>query len=281
MTDRMTRRGLAAAAALAPASFLVSPAHAQGTAQSTFDRVNSTKILRIAVVAGGVPYFRKDISTGVWSGAAIEMAKSIADVWSAQVVTVESTWGNSVLDLQSNKIDIGFGLNPTPQRALSIGFTRPYFVGPYGCISKAGFAPKEWEDLNKPDIRVAVDLGSLHETCARRFTPKAQIIGFKTTDEGLLALQGGRADAQILATSVGLSTVGHNPSLGPYRLLHGPLVALPSAYGIQREPDTRFAEVVNAWIDFNRGIGTVRQQMMDGFAMNGVTPAQIPPDMTF
>jgi hypothetical protein len=40
-------------------------------------------------------------------------------------------------------------------------------------------------------------------------------------------------------------------------------------------------EVVNAWIDFNRGIGTVRQMMMEGFALNGVKPNQIPSDMTF
>jgi polar amino acid transport system substrate-binding protein len=49
------------------------------------------------------------------------MAKSIADVWSAQLVFVETTFGNSVLDVQSNKIDIAFALNPTPQRALQSG----------------------------------------------------------------------------------------------------------------------------------------------------------------
>ena len=70
-------------------------------------------------------HFTKDISTGEWTGAAVAMAKSIADVWSAQLVFVETTFGNSVLDVQSNKIDIAFALNPTPQRALAIGFTRP------------------------------------------------------------------------------------------------------------------------------------------------------------
>jgi polar amino acid transport system substrate-binding protein len=56
---------------------------------------------------------------------------------------------------------------------------------------------------------------------------------------------------------------------------------LPSCYGIQREPDTRFAEVVNAWIDFNRGIGTIREQMIDGLALNGVKREQIPPSLSF
>jgi len=107
----------------------------------------------------------------------VEMAKGIASIWGAELVQVESTWGNSVLDVQSNKIDIAFALNPTPQRALAIGFTRPYIVAPFGVLAKHGFEPKTWADVNKPDIRIAFDIGSLPETCARRFAPKAQLIG--------------------------------------------------------------------------------------------------------
>ena len=44
----------------------------------------------------------------------------------------------------------------------------------------------------------------------------------------------------------------------PDHLLNTPTVSLPSCYGVQREPDTRFVEVVNAWIDFNSGIGTIQ-----------------------
>jgi polar amino acid transport system substrate-binding protein len=281
MTNRPTRRGLAVGAATLPASFMIGSAHAQSAPESTLDRVTRTKQLRMAVVAGSPPYFTKDISTGGWTGAAVAMAKGIADVWGAELVFVETTFGNSVLDVQSNKIDIAFALNPTPQRALAIGFTRPYIVAPFGCLAKPGFEPKTWDDLNKPDIRVAFDLGSLHDVCAHRFTPKAQLNGFKTIDECVLALQSGRVDAEILAATIGLSTVGKNPTLGPYHLLNTPVVSLPSCYGIQREPDTRFAEVVNAWIDFNRGIGSIREMMIAGLALNGVKREQVPAELSF
>jgi polar amino acid transport system substrate-binding protein len=281
MTFRPTRRGLAAGAAVLPAGLFINAAHADSGTESTFERVNRTKQLRMAVVSGSPPYFKKDLATGVWAGAAVEMAKSIAAIWSAEVVYVESTFGNSVLDVQSNKIDIAFALNPTPQRALAIGFTRPYIVAPFGCLAKPGFDPKTWGDLNKPDVRIVFDLGSLHETCARRFAPKAQLTGYKTIDDCILALQAGRADAEVLAATVGLSTVGKNPSLGPYHLLNTPTVSLPSCYGVQREPDTRFVEVVNAWIDFNRGIGTLREQMIGGLALNGVTLEQVPAELSF
>ncbi len=281
MTLRSTRRGLVAGAAALPASLLIGSAQAQSSGPSTLERVTNSRQLRMAVVSGSPPYFKKDLATGTWTGAAVEMAKGIAGIWNAEVVFVESTYGNSVLDLQSNKIDIAFALNPTPQRALAIGFTRPYIVAPFGCLARTGFAPKTWDDLNKPDVRIAFDLGSLHETCARRFAPKAQLTGYKSIDDCVLALQSGRVDAEVLAATIGLSTVGKNPTLGPYHLLTQPIVSLPSCYGIQREPDTRFAEVVNAWIDFNRGIGTIREQMISGLALSGVTPEQVPAELSF
>ncbi len=280
MTNRWTKRGLAGGAALLPVAAMVGTARAQG-AESTFERVSRTGTLRIAALTGELPFFQKDIATGEWKGAAISMALDIAKVWDAKLAYVESTYGNSVLDLQSNKVDLAFALNPTAQRALAIGFTHPTIIHPFGCLAKQGFAPKTWDDINKPDIRVAFDIGSLHETCAHRFAPRAQATGFKTRDDCILALQSGRVDVDILAAILGLSAVGKNPSLGPYHLLEAPLVALPSNLGVQREADTRFVEVLNAWLDYNRGIGQIREWLLDGLALNGVRRDQVPAEVTF
>ena len=101
----------AAAAAGAPA-LLAAEARAQtAPADSTMDRVKSSKVLRIAALPGEAPYFNKDLATGAWSGMCIDMAKDIAANFDGTVEYVESTYGNSVLDLQSNKIDLAFALN--------------------------------------------------------------------------------------------------------------------------------------------------------------------------
>ena len=214
-TSVIGRRRLAASAALLSVMGLFSaasdPASAQPAGDSTFERVRRTKVLRIAALPGELPYFQKDLATGEWSGACIDMANDIAKVFDARPEYIESTYGNSVLDLQSNKIDLAFALNPTPARALSIGFTRPMIIHPFGCLAKHGLAPKTWDDLNKPELVIVFDIGSLHETAARRYCPKAQLTGFKTRDECTLALQSGRADAHIQAALLGLSTVGKNP----------------------------------------------------------------------
>jgi polar amino acid transport system substrate-binding protein len=280
MTTKFGRRALAGAAAL-PLLTTAGQAHAQSTAESTFDRIRRTKVLRIAALPGELPYFTKDIATGEWSGSCIEMAKDIAKVFNAKLEYVESTYGNSVLDLQSNKIDLAFALNPTPARALSVGFTHPMIIHPFGCVARAGLAPKTWSDINKPEIRIVYDIGSLHEMVAKRYCPMAQLTGLKNRDECTLNLQSGRADVHILAAILGLSAVGKNPNLGAYYLLTDPLVALPSCLAVQREPDTRFREVVDAWLDMNRGDGQIREWMLAGLAKAGVSPEQVPTALTF
>jgi polar amino acid transport system substrate-binding protein len=39
--------------------------------------------------------------------------------------------------------------------------------------------------------------------------------------------------------------------------------------------------VLNAWLDFNRGIGQIREWLINGLALEGVKPDQIPPSLTF
>jgi polar amino acid transport system substrate-binding protein len=285
MTTPLGRRALAGAAAIPLLTLagvaLTGTASAQTAAESTFDRIRRTKVLRIAALPGEIPYFIKDITTGEWNGACIEMAKDLSKVFDAKLEYVESTYGNSVLDLQSNKVDLAFALNPTPARALSIGFTHPMIIHPFGCVARKGLAPKTWADINKPDIKIVFDIGSLHETAARRYCPKAQLTGFKSRDECLLNMQSGRADVHILAAILGLSEVGKNPAVGSYYLLTEPLVALPSCLGIQREPDTRFMDVMNAWLDMARGSGQIREWMLQGLAKASVDPEQVPAALTF
>ena len=87
------------------------------------------KKLRIAGIVGTEPYYHKDIVTGQWSGFCVSMATDLAKALEAEVEIIESTWGNSVLDLQSNKIDIMFGLSPTPSRATAQPMLREHTFG--------------------------------------------------------------------------------------------------------------------------------------------------------
>src|SRR5258708_4853581 len=108
--------------------------------QAAMERVKRTGVLRVAVLVGQEPYFHKDLPTGQWSGACIDMANDIAAKLSAKVEVVESTWGNQILDLQGDKVDIAFAVNPTPERALVIDFSTPILVHSFTVITRKGFA---------------------------------------------------------------------------------------------------------------------------------------------
>jgi polar amino acid transport system substrate-binding protein len=50
---------------------------------------------------------------------------------------------------------------------------------------------------------------------------------------------------------------------------------------LQREPDTRFREVIDAWLDMNRGTGQLREWMLEGLAKNNVSRDQVPAGLSF
>jgi polar amino acid transport system substrate-binding protein len=272
------RYALTIGSGAALASTLTSPASAQ-SADNTLDRIRASKVLRIAVLPGELPYFSRDLATGTWSGFSIEMANDIAKLLDVKLEYTESTYGNTVLDLQSNKIDLGFALNPTPQRALVIDFCGTVFQHPFGAMLKKGLEAKTWADINKPGITIAVDVGSANETVARRFAPNAIIKSLKSRDEVMLEMSSGRVDCVVNALVLGLTAMAKNPSLGTYRILQSPSVAIPSSMGVRREPDKRWRDFLAVWVEYNRGIGQMREWFLKGLSLTGVKPEDVPGEL--
>jgi len=277
--DALTAALLGAAAAVGSSQ---SPAHADtAPAGSTLERIKRTGALRIGVIVGQEPYFHKDLASGQWSGACIDMANDIAAKLGAKVEVVESTWGNQILDLQGDKIDLAFAVNPTPERALVIDFSSPILVHSFTVITKKGFAkPQNWSDIDKPEVRIAVDLGSTHEVIARRYCPKATILGFKNRDEAILAVATGRADCNVSLAVLSVSTLKKNPNLGELAIPR-PILTLPTNMGIRAEADRRYKDFLSAWADYNRSLGQTREWMLKGFAAVGLTPDDIPAEVQF
>ena len=226
-----TRRRLATALGAATIAAAGTAAAQTPSGEATFDRIRRTGVLRIAALPGEMPFFHKDLATGEWSGVAIDMAKSIAAPFNARLEYIESTYANSVLDLQANKIDLAFALNPTPQRALAIGFSHAYYMHPFGYVARRGFAPRTWEDLNRPEVRVVSLIGSLTDVLLARYAPKAQVIGAKQGDDAILLIQAGRADCIMYALIQALSVSARAPMLEQVTLLQGPLCGVAECHG--------------------------------------------------
>jgi polar amino acid transport system substrate-binding protein len=278
----MNRRDALTTVALAGAAMATTAAAKADTAPtSTLDRIKKSGVLRIAVIAGQDPYFHKDLATNQWSGACIDMANDIAGKLGVKVETLESTWGNQILDLQADKIDLAFAVNPTPERALVIDFSTPILVHSFTVITKKGFAkPQTWAELNKPEVKIAVDIGSTHETIARHYCPKATILGFKTRDEAILAVSTGRADCNVSLAVLSVFTLKKNPTLGELAIPR-PLLTLPTNLGIRAEADLRYKDFLSAWADYNRSLGQTREWLLKAYETVGLSAEDIPSEVQF
>jgi polar amino acid transport system substrate-binding protein len=261
------------------AAIATTPASAEDAADNTLDRVRAAKVLRIAVLPGELPYFNKDLASGTWSGMCIEMANDIAKLLDVKLEYTESTYGNSILDLQANKIDVGFALNPTPQRALVVDFCGAVFHHPFGAMLKKGMEAKTWADINKPEVKIAVDVGSANEAVARRFAPNATIKSLKSRDEVMLEMSSGRVDCVVNALVLGLTAIAKNPNLGTYKILQTPPVAIPSSMAMRREGDKRWRDFLSVWVDYNRGIGQMREWFVKGLALSNVKAEDVPVEL--
>ncbi|MBV8919272.1 transporter substrate-binding domain-containing protein [Bradyrhizobium sp.] len=273
------RYALAIGSGAALAAATVAPARAEDAADNTLDRVRAAGVMRIAVLPGELPYFNKDLASGTWSGMCIEMANDIAKLLDVKLDYIESTYGNSILDLQANKIDVGFALNPTPQRALVVDFCGAVFHHPFGAMLKKGMEAKTWADINKPEVKIAVDVGSANEAVARRFAPNATIKSLKSRDEVMLEMSSGRVDCVVNALVLGLTAIAKNPNLGTYKILQTPSVAIPSSMAVRRESDKRWRDFLAVWVDYNRGIGQMREWFVKGLALSNVKPEDVPVEL--
>lgn len=288
LNRRQIHRSLGLAGALTLAQGMAAVAQGQqpipvapaASGPSTLERILSSKKLRIAVVANQEPYFRKNLQTGQWTGFCLSMARDIAEQMGVELETLESTWGNSVLDLQANKIDMAFGLNPTPRRALVVDFPNAMFFNVSSLVAKRGFSPRSWADLNKPEIRIAFDIGTSRETIVRRFAPRATHVGYRTSPECVMSVATGRSDAFACSVFLGLAARKQNPNLGEF-IMPTPMVRTVTTAAIQYDRDGRFRQFVNAWIDFNRGSGQVREWILASLGDMGIEPGDLPQDLDF
>jgi polar amino acid transport system substrate-binding protein len=279
MTNR--RQFIANACATSFTLLTLESALAQTDTESTWARINRTKTLRIGAVGGAAPYYQKDLASGEWQGFMIDFAKSLAASLNAKLDINETTWGNAVLDLQANKLDVFFGLNPTPARMLVVDFSDPLFNNAFVLLARKDFNPGTWAELNDPNVKIAVDIGSSHDQMVTKTCPKAQIIRLEKSADASLAVQTGRADAQVLVTVLALTVVSKNPSIG-HVVLPTPVQATTTNLGFRKEADRSWVEYVDKWIAQTRAGGKVKDVVLANLQkLSGVRPEQIPAGMTF
>jgi polar amino acid transport system substrate-binding protein len=270
----------AAAARRRGADHQAPTAPAPSANEPSLARILRTRKLRIGAVADEQPYFYKNSAAGHWSGILVAMAGNLAAALGVDLAVIESNWPEAVTDLHTGKIDLGYVLNPTPQRAMFADFSTPLFHDTYAVVARKGFTPKTWAEINLPQSLVAVDTGSVREETVRRVAANAAITGFKTREEALLAVESGRGDCFVATLLAALPIVKKNPQIGEL-IIPTPHLRVAVCAAVPYDNDRRFHGVANAWAEDVRDNGQIRQWITAGLAESGVAEGDLPADLNF
>lgn len=249
-------------------------------ANASLQRVISSGELRYGVVNGNPPGFIQG-SNGEWHGYLADMAQKIANDLKLKPVPVETTWNNAVLDLQSGKIDIMTGVQPTGARALVVDFTsQPLYTNYYAALARPGVAAKSWSDLDKGSVKLGVVTGTSPASLANLFVPNSKIVGFPGQQEALLALQNGQVDAMIFTLFSSLSAMQQFKGLKAKIFVPEPTVTAPSAAMVARTADKSLLSAVNTEIWNLTSSGYNRSLIFKYLRADGVNLDDIPSGIT-
>lgn len=274
------RKALTGLAAAGIALGLPGRVLAQGTsaAGGTLADIKKRGTLRVGVTQAP-PWYSKDPKTGEWnSGVGVSMGKAMAAVLGVKFEPVEVNWGTAIAALQGNKIDLMYMLDATPERAAAVDFPQnPLLFYSMAVLAREDLAVKNWTDMNKSDVRIAVPQASSMDKFVSETVPNANIQRFPGNAEAIAAFQAGRVDAVCLF---------HPPLLAArQRLGTGKIVvplpaqSQPSSVAVRKEDDKAFLTWVNATIHGYYTSGQTQrwyEEFLRGF---GLDPKSAPPVM--
>jgi polar amino acid transport system substrate-binding protein len=270
---RLILGGGAAALAATP---IATPALAQG-AGNTLQAIRDKGELRIGV-APGEPWFFRDQRTNQWHGIGWGVGEAIAKEMNVRALPVETTWGNAVAGLQANQFDVMFVLDATPQRALAIDFpVQPMFFYAQGLLARPGLTVRNWEDANKPEVRVGVILGTSPDRDVTARLPRAQIERFPSGDETAAAFAAGRVDA-ISLFHPALVMLRNRVRRGSV-VLPAPFRAAATSAGVRREADKSWRDWLGLTMAHMYITGQTQKIYEDYLTFRGMNPAEAPPIM--
>lgn len=274
-TDHSRRAVLAAGAGLLAG--MASPARA---ATSSWQAIMERGTVRFGVMPSHGPYH--DLQDGKWVGFAIQMGHDcMAALGEAmkkplRAEYVETSLATVILDLQSDKLDLYFGLTASAERRRAVTLFGPIYELPECAINGRGFNPGDkWSDYDKKSVSVAVVMGSTDEQAAQKMLPNADVRSLKSTAEAILDVQSGNSKAMINTLLSGMMAKKQTPNLGNPVVLQ-PLVSQPSTGGTRKDGDGRFGAFLDDWAKTYRASGRSKAVILEAMKHFGLDTSDLP-----
>jgi len=180
-------------------------------APSTLETVQKAKKIVIGSAPGYLPFEMMD-KQGNFIGYDIDLGRAIAKSLGVEVEFRQFEFSGLIPALQTGEIDMLIaGMTIRGDRALAVSFSNPYYAtGQVLMVPASDTTTQSWQDLDKPDKRIALSQGTTGALLAKAIFKEAKILDFPTFPEAAAALVGGDADGIVY----------DEPAIRMYEVMH-------------------------------------------------------------
>jgi ABC-type amino acid transport substrate-binding protein len=181
------------AALAAVATLLTAPATHAGP---VLDRVKASGTVRVCIWPNyyGITY--RNPRNQQLAGIDIDLSAEFARHVGARLEYVESSFARLVEDVTGDRCDVAmFAVGVTPQRQQALRFSQPYLRSDiYGITTRTSRAVKNWSDIDKPGVNVAVQAGTFMEPVMAAALKQAKLVVIQPPQTREQELEAGRVD---------------------------------------------------------------------------------------
>ncbi len=215
--------------------------------ESTVEKIVRNGVLRVGMDTFQ-PWAMKD-KTGNFIGFEIDVATRLAEDMGVKVEFVPTAWSGIIPALLTGKFDVIIGgMGILPKRALKVNFSQPYDFSGMSIVAhkeKAeGFSALE--DFNKPEVQIAVKLGTSAVIAAKKYLPKATLRMFENETQTYQELRNGNVHAVVgSAPRPAYEALQYNDTL--FLPVKGTFTKEPIGFALRKgDPDS--LAFFNSWI---------------------------------
>lgn len=226
-------------------------AHSQQ--KSHLYRILESGVLRVGTTGDSNPMSFRNPTTNEYQGFDIDMARELAKDMGVKVEFVPTDWKSIVQGIVADKYDVTSSVSYTPQRAKVAGYTLSYFGTasvPMTLKANLGRYKAGWADVDKPDVTVAVTLGTVFEMEAHQYLTHAKIKTDEAPAREYQEVLANRADAFITSNLEASTLIKTYPQLAVIPV-DKPRARKPQAM-LAAQDDQIWLNYLNGWIIWKR-----------------------------
>jgi cyclohexadienyl dehydratase len=182
---------------------------------SRLHKILESGVLRVGTTGDWNPMTVRDPATNSYKGFDIDAMNELARDMGVKLEFVPTEWKTLINGIVADKYDMTTSASITPQRIRTVGFTRSYYqVSTVPLTLKKNLDRfKDWEDINKPEVTVAVTLGTSQEQQVRKFFPNATIRAIEAPARDYHEVLSGRAQVSVTSNLEASLLIGSHSQL--------------------------------------------------------------------